>query len=107
MFTPVVRRVIVAAVAGVTTIGLAAGPAAAATKPVTRLAGTDRIGTSIAISTHEFPTAHTAARLNAGKRSMITSMKGISSSLPSLHRTRCTKSQGEPGETSSTMATSS
>jgi putative cell wall-binding protein len=60
MFTSVVRRVIVAAVAGVTTIGLAAGPASAATKPVTRLAGTDRIGTSIAISTQEFPTAHTA-----------------------------------------------
>ncbi|HZV26919.1 MAG TPA: cell wall-binding repeat-containing protein [Acidothermaceae bacterium] len=60
MFTPVVRRVIVAAIAGVTTIGLAAGPASAATKPVIRLAGSDRIGTSIAISTHEFPTAHAA-----------------------------------------------
>ena len=60
MLTPVVRRVIVAAVAGVTTIGLTAGPASATTKPVTRLAGSDRIGTSIAISTQEFPTAHTA-----------------------------------------------
>jgi putative cell wall-binding protein len=60
MFTPVVRRVIVAAVVGITTVGLAAGPASATTKPVTRLAGSDRIGTSIAISTQEFPTAHTA-----------------------------------------------
>ena len=63
MFTPVVRRVIVAATAGITAIGIAAGPASATTKPVTRLAGTDRIGTSIAISTQEFPTAHTATNV--------------------------------------------
>jgi putative cell wall-binding protein len=61
MFTPFVRRLIVAAVAGATTIGVAAAPALATTaKPVTRLAGSDRIGTSIAISNQEFPTAHSA-----------------------------------------------
>jgi putative cell wall-binding protein len=60
MLTPVVRRVIVAGIAGATAIGLAAGPAFAATKPVTRLAGGDRIATSIAISNQEFPTAHSA-----------------------------------------------
>jgi len=61
MFTPVVRRVLVAAAAGVTAIGVAAAPAlATTTKPVTRLAGGDRIGTAVAISNQEFPTAHTA-----------------------------------------------
>jgi putative cell wall-binding protein len=60
MLTPVVRRVLVAAIAGATAIGLAAGPAFAITKPVTRLAGSDRIGTSIAISNQEFPAAHSA-----------------------------------------------
>jgi ell wall binding domain 2 (CWB2) len=60
MFTAVARRVILAAVAGITAVGLAAGPASATTKPVARLAGSDRIGTSIAISTQEFPTAHSA-----------------------------------------------
>src|SRR5450432_672640 len=60
MFTPVVRRLLVAAVAGATTIGVAAAPASAITaRPVTRLAGTDRIGTSIAISNQEFM-AHSA-----------------------------------------------
>jgi len=61
MFTPVVRRVVVAAIAGATAIGIAAVPAfATTTKPVTRLAGSDRIGTGIAISTQEFPAAHSA-----------------------------------------------
>ena len=60
MFTPVVRRILVAAAAGVTAIGVAAAPALATTKPVTRLAGGDRIGTAVAISNQEFPTAHTA-----------------------------------------------
>ena len=62
MFTPLVRRVLVAAAAGVTAIGVATAPASATTtsKPVTRLAGGDRIGTAIAISNQEFPTAHTA-----------------------------------------------
>jgi putative cell wall-binding protein len=61
MFTPIVRRVAVAAIAGVTAIGIAAVPAfATTTKPVTRLAGSDRVGTSIAISTQEFPAAHSA-----------------------------------------------
>lgn len=60
MLTPVVRRLLVAAVTGATTIGIAAAPALATTaKPVTRLAGTDRIGTSIAISNQEFM-AHAA-----------------------------------------------
>ena len=61
MFTPLVRRIALAAVAGATAIGIAAVPAfATTTKPVTRLAGGDRIGTSIAISTQEFPAAHSA-----------------------------------------------
>jgi putative cell wall-binding protein len=60
MFTPLARRIIVAATAGITAIGIAAGPASATMKPVTRLAGSDRVGTSVAISTQEFPTAHTA-----------------------------------------------
>lgn len=61
MFTPVVRRLLVAAVAAATTVGVAAAPALATTtaKPVTRLAGGDRIGTSIAISNQEFM-AHSA-----------------------------------------------
>jgi putative cell wall-binding protein len=61
MFTPVVRRVLVAAAVGTTAFAVAAAPALATTaKPVTRLAGSDRIGTAVAISNQEFPTAHTA-----------------------------------------------
>ena len=60
MLTSVARRMIFAGIAGATAIGLAAGPAFATTKPVTRLAGSDRIGTSIAISNQEFPAAHSA-----------------------------------------------
>src|SRR5450631_2828081 len=60
MFAPTVRRLLVAAVAGAATIGIAAAPALATTaKPVTRLAGGDRIGTSVAISNQEFM-AHSA-----------------------------------------------
>ena len=60
MFTPIVRRFLVAAVAGATTMGIAAAPALAITaKPVTRLAGGDRISTSVAISNQEFM-AHSA-----------------------------------------------
>lgn len=55
MSTPMVRRLLVAAVAGATTIGVAANLASATTaKAVPRLAGTDRIGTSVAISKAEF-----------------------------------------------------
>jgi putative cell wall-binding protein len=55
MFTPVIRRAMVAAIGGATAIALAAIPAYGTTaRPVTRLAGDDRIGTSIAISLQEF-----------------------------------------------------
>ena len=58
-----------AAATGVTAIGVAAAPAFATTsKPVTRLAGGDRIGTAIAISNQEFATAHTARTRRSDRR---------------------------------------
>ena len=55
-------RLVASAVAGTAAIAVLAGTALADTpqKPVTRLAGNDRIATAVAISKQAFPTDHTA-----------------------------------------------
>lgn len=58
------RRFVGGMVAGAAAIGLFSSSAFATdTKPVTRLAGSDRIATAITISQQEFPTDHTAGNV--------------------------------------------
>jgi hypothetical protein len=58
------RAILGAIMAGAAGVGLlSTSAAAAATKPVLRLAGGDRVATAVAVSQQEFPAAHSAANV--------------------------------------------